>query len=85
MRLAGRIKMAFYPTPLSVIERIKTFIACPENNPINALDPCCGEGLAVKNLFEGFDCQTQPCALVQLHRGTDQQWMFLSTVFESPL
>ncbi len=58
MRLAGRIKMAFYPTPLSVLERIKTFIVCPENHPINALDPCCGEGLAVKNLFEGFNCTT---------------------------
>jgi len=58
MRLAGRIKMGYYPTPLSVIERIKTFIACPENQHINALDPCCGEGLALKKLAEGFDCQT---------------------------
>jgi tRNA1(Val) A37 N6-methylase TrmN6 len=58
MRLAGRIKMGYYPTPLSVVERIKSFIACPENQPINALDPCCGEGLALKNLFEGFKCNT---------------------------
>jgi len=58
MRLAGRIKMGYYPTPISVIERIKSFIACPENQPINALDPCCGEGLALKNLTEDSNCET---------------------------
>ena len=58
MRLAGRIKMGYYPTPLSVVDRIKSFVSVPENQPINAFDPCCGEGLALKHLAEGWNCQT---------------------------
>ena len=58
MRLAGRIKMGYYPTPLNVVDRIKSFISVPENQKINAFDPCCGEGLALKHLSEGWNCQT---------------------------
>jgi SAM-dependent methyltransferase len=58
MRLAGRIKMGYYPTPLSVVDRIKSFIRVPENQSINAFDPCCGEGLALKHLAEIWNCQT---------------------------
>jgi len=58
MRLAGRIKMGYYPTPLNVIDRIKSFMSVPENQKINAFDPCCGEGLALKHLTEGWNCQT---------------------------
>ena len=58
MRLAGRIKMGYYPTPLSVVDRIKSFIAVTENQPVNALDPCCGEGLALKHLADGWTCRT---------------------------
>ena len=58
MRLAGRIKMGYYPTPLSVVDRIKSFIRVPENQSINVFDPCCGEGLALKHLAKGWNCQT---------------------------
>jgi tRNA1(Val) A37 N6-methylase TrmN6 len=58
MRLAARIKMGYYPTPLSVTNRIKSFISVSDNQKINALDPCCGEGLALKHFAEGFDCET---------------------------
>jgi predicted RNA methylase len=43
MRLAGKAKAGFYPTPLSVTERIITFIK-PAAGPIRMLDPCCGLG-----------------------------------------
>ena len=47
MRLAGRAKAGFYPTPSSVVDRIITFIKpCPESfngsGPLRILDPCCG-------------------------------------------
>jgi len=58
MRLAGRIKLGFYPTPISVVERIKSFISVSENQPVNAFDPCCGEGLALKHFTEGWNCIT---------------------------
>jgi len=56
MRLTARIKMGYYPTPLSVIERIKSFIGFPENASI--LDPCCGEGQALQRLAEGTNAKT---------------------------
>ena len=49
MRLEGRIKMGYYPTPLSVVDRIRSFVRFPEDN-VSLLDPCCGEGLALKHL-----------------------------------
>jgi hypothetical protein len=58
MRLAGRIKLGFYPTPISVIDRIKSIVSVPESQRINAFDPCCGEGMALKHLADGWDCQT---------------------------
>ena len=57
MRLEAKIKMGYYPTPLSVVERIKSFLKFPQEN-VNILDPCCGEGLALKKLAEGFNATT---------------------------
>lgn len=50
MRLEARIKMGYYPTPLSIVERIKSFIRFPDNASI--LDPCCGEGKALQKFAE---------------------------------
>jgi hypothetical protein len=49
--------MGFYPTPLSVVDRIRSFIIPPEHQ-VNAFDPCCGEGIALKRFAEGHDCGT---------------------------
>jgi 16S rRNA G966 N2-methylase RsmD len=49
MRLEAKIKMGYYPTPLSVVERIRSFLKFPEEN-VNLFDPCCGEGLALEKL-----------------------------------
>jgi len=57
MRLAGRIKLGFYPTPISVVGRIKSFISVPENQSVNAFDPCCGEGLALKHFTTDWNCK----------------------------
>jgi hypothetical protein len=34
--------MGYYPTPLPVVERVRTFIDFPEYRA-NILDPCCGD------------------------------------------
>ncbi|MBN2331041.1 MAG: class I SAM-dependent methyltransferase [Candidatus Aenigmarchaeota archaeon] len=52
MRPEARIKMGYYPTPLSVVYRIRSFLEFPDDNA-NVLDPCCGEGTAVRNLVDG--------------------------------
>lgn len=57
MRPEGRIKMGYYPTPLSVAERIRTFLSFPSEN-VNLLDPCCGEGTALRNVVDGANATT---------------------------
>lgn len=49
--------MGYYPTPLGVVERISSFLEFPQDN-MNLLDPCCGEGLALKKLAEDFKTTT---------------------------
>ena len=49
--------MGYYPTPIPVVDRIRTFIKYPEEN-VNILDPCCGEGLALKKLVDGINAKT---------------------------
>lgn len=57
MRHEARIKLGYYPTPLTVVERVRSFLSFPERN-VNILDPCCGEGRALKNLVEGASTTT---------------------------
>ncbi len=57
MRLAGQVKMGYYPTPLGVVELIRKFIDFPDG-VANAFDPCCGEGLALEALTRGTQAIT---------------------------
>jgi len=57
MRLAGREKMGYYPTPVQVVDSIRTFLAFPAA-PFSALDPCCGEGSALERLVQGSEATT---------------------------
>ena len=49
MRLEAKIKMGYYPTPLSVVERVRSFLKFTDDN-VNLFGPCCREGLALKKL-----------------------------------
>jgi hypothetical protein len=51
-RLAAVEKGEYYPTPLSVVERVAQALspASGERGVIRLLDPCCGEGLALEAL-----------------------------------
>jgi len=51
MRIHGRIKMGHYPTPRRVVELIRNYLSFP-SSPFCALDPCCGEGNALKGMVE---------------------------------
>lgn len=51
MRLAGRAKAGFYPTPPTVVERIIATIK-PGPRPLRILDPCCGLGDPLKRIAE---------------------------------
>ncbi len=47
MRLAGQEKMGYYPTPMSVLDTIASYLAASDAGACRALDPCCGEGEAL--------------------------------------
>jgi Uncharacterised methyltransferase family (DUF6094) len=49
MRLAGRLKLGFYPLPIREADRIRLRLQYPEE--FAALDPCVGDGVAFKALL----------------------------------
>jgi hypothetical protein len=50
MRLAGRLKLGFYPLPTKEAERIRVRLQYPEQ--FAALDPCVGDGVAFARLLD---------------------------------
>jgi hypothetical protein len=50
MRLAGRLKLGFYPLHVKEAERIRVRLHYPEE--FSALDPCVGDGVAFTRLLE---------------------------------
>ena len=50
MRIAGRLKLGFYPLPLSEAERIRLHLKFPQE--CSALDPCVGDGAAFSRLLD---------------------------------
>src|SRR5215469_2320010 len=51
MRNAGRLKLGYYPLPLSEAQRLRTYLVFPEK-PFSALDPCVGDGGAFEILVQ---------------------------------
>lgn len=59
MRLAGQVKMGYYPTPPGVVELLKPLILFSTyGDKASALDPCCGEGGALEALCADKKVQT---------------------------
>lgn len=56
-RLMNRIKMGYFPTDLEHVKLIKKAVRFPKGQ-VNILDPCCGEGLALKAFSEGENAVT---------------------------
>lgn len=50
MRLAGRLKLGFYPLPTAEAERIRLHLQYPAE--FAALDPCVGDGIAFSKLLQ---------------------------------
>ena len=57
-RLMNSVKMGYYPTDAANIGCILHGIAFPDGVVTNLLDPCCGEGAALKKLAVGNNCMT---------------------------
>ena len=54
MRWTGRLKLGWFPLPLSEAERIRKFLLYPEQ-PSSALDPCVGDGGAFAAISGGAE------------------------------
>ena len=48
-RAMNRVRMGYFPTDLEHVQRIRAAIDFPAD-PVNLLDPCCGEGMALEKL-----------------------------------
>ena len=69
--LMNRARMGYFPTDPSHVERLKEAIAFPED-PVNLIDPCCGEGIALQLFSEGTQARTYGIELDEI-RGEEAQ------------
>src|SRR6266436_3381293 len=52
MRLAGRMRLGFFPLPAAEAKRVHRFLQFPNQN-CPALDPCIGDGVALSQIASG--------------------------------
>lgn len=56
MRLAAQVRGGFYPAHEKAVAHAATFLQTPLNEPFTMLDPCAGEGAALRQLGELLRC-----------------------------
>ena len=54
MRAAGRLRLGFYPLPLSEAQRIRQWLSFPDAFS-SAIDPCVGDGVAIEVITSGAE------------------------------
>ena len=70
MRLAGQAKLGFYPAAPEAIEGILKHIYLADKEKIHTIiDPCAGEGLAIKQIAEGLGVPQDHVYAVELDAG----------------
>ncbi|MCK5612328.1 SAM-dependent DNA methyltransferase, partial [Candidatus Pacearchaeota archaeon] len=55
MRLEGRSKAGFYPTPITIVETITSHIRLNGSRHCRLLDPCCGTGEPLEHIARTFN------------------------------
>lgn len=56
-RLMNRVRMGYFPTDLEHVDILRRAVTFPES-PVNIIDPCCGEGLALARFAVGTKAVT---------------------------
>lgn len=69
--LANRARMGYFPTDLSHVQMLKEAMAFPKE-PVNLIDPCCGEGIALQAFSQGEQARTYGIELDEV-RGEEAQ------------
>ena len=54
MRLAGQERMGYYPTPLSQVALIASWLSVEPGKPVRLFDPCAGQGEALAALAQAL-------------------------------
>ncbi len=57
MRLAAQAKGGYYAAAPEAVDKALQFLRPPKDGPFNIIDPCCGEGFALKQLADGLGCE----------------------------
>jgi hypothetical protein len=71
MRLMGQARLGFFPAPPEALTAILSHLRVPDENRdrIQVIDPCAGEGLAVKQIAQGLDLPLANVFAVELDAG----------------
>lgn len=69
--LMNRARMGYFPTDLSHVKMLKDAIVFPDA-PVNLIDPCCGEGLALQAFSKGIQARTYGIEIDEV-RGEEAQ------------
>jgi hypothetical protein len=66
MRLAAQMKGGYYPAPEEAVACASRFLRPRMNEPFSILDPCAGEGTAIRQFGELLGCPQQTTFAIEL-------------------
>jgi hypothetical protein len=69
MRLAAQTRGGFYPAPARAVAHAATFLRPPAGEPFAVLDPCAGEGTAIRQLGKLLGCPPTLTFAIELDDG----------------
>lgn len=75
MRLAGSLKLGFYPLPIREAQRIRAHLQYP--GECAALDPCVGDGVAFSALLESAKAHAYGIEIEHTVRNRLHSWGFV--------
>lgn len=72
MRLAAQMRGGFYPAPAAAVANAATFLRPPHDDPFTMLDPCAGEGAAIRQLGDLLGCPQARTFAIELDESRAQ-------------
>jgi hypothetical protein len=66
MRLAAQLRGGFYPAPPEAVAHAVSFLCPPIGQPFALLDPCAGEGAALRQLAQALECPPAKTFAIEL-------------------
>jgi hypothetical protein len=69
MRLAAQLRGGYYPAPPQAVAHAATFLRPPARGPFSLLDPCAGEGAALRQLGDLLGCPQTSLFAIELDDG----------------